>query len=444
MMMLSAVLATGAVSAVIEEAAAAEQKTVEERIESAEEVIRQLQDEIREFKEQQHEAAARPAPPAEESPDTFRVFWKGGVRAETKDKQFTAKIGGRIQSDWAWGTIENSLQREVGDFKNGTEFRRARLYIEGTMYSNVEYKAQYDFAGGDADFKDVYLGMRKLPVIGNVRVGHFKEPFSLEELTSSKYITFLERSLPNAFVPGRNMGLMVHNAVLDQQMTWAVGTFRDTDDFGNNKSDGEFVFSGRLTGVPVYADKGRALVHVGASGRYRQPGDDELRFRERPENHLADRFVDTGTFAADTEASTGVELAVVAGPASLQSEWVYTAVDTPGSADPAFHGVYVFGSYFLTGEHRPYRRSNGTFSAVKPKRNFSGPGSGPGAWELAARYSEIDLTDEGIDGGKLRDTTVGVNWYLNPNVRLMANWVHADRESDGTADLFSGRFQVFF
>ena len=106
-----------------------------------------------------------------------------------------------------------------------------------------------------------------------------------------------------------------------------------------------------------------------------------------------------------------------------------------------------FRSYFLTGEHRKYSVKDGEFSRVKPIQNFDMHG-GWGAIELTARYSELDLSDDVIDGGRLQDATLGVNWYLNPNTRIMANYVFADADIGGTsggdADLFGMRFQVDF
>ncbi len=103
-------------------------------------------------------------------------------------------------------------------------------------------------------------------------------------------------------------------------------------------------------------------------------------------------------------------------------------------------------SYFLTGEHRKYKESSGAFSRVKPKSNFLDGKGGLGAWEVAARYSEIDLNDPdaGILGGEVRDFTVGVNWHLNPNARVMLNYVMSELHHVGDADIVAMRFQVDF
>ena len=375
-------------------------------------------------------------------PSDFRVFWKEGLNFTTQDEQFKLKIGGRIQNDWMWIGEDEGLKSDVGEQEDGVEFRRARLYFSGLIYDNLEYKLQFDFAGGDADLKDAYLGLTDFP-IGKLRIGHFKEPFSLEELTSSKYTTFLERALPNVFAPSRNTGFMLYDSILDDRMTWSAGLFRDTDDYGEGVDDGGYNVTGRITAQPIYEEKGARLLHLGAGYSYRNP-DDSVRYRQRPEAHLTSRFVDTGTFAADQTDLLGLEAAWVDGPFSLRGEYMFANVDRIDSgANVDFDGFYVQASYFLTGEHRRYKASSGTFSRVKPKENFSRSG-GRGAWEIAARYSELDLNDGSITGGKLSNITAGLNWYLNPNTRLMLNYIHADKDDVGEADMLLMRLQVDF
>jgi phosphate-selective porin OprO/OprP len=138
----------------------------------------------------------------------------------------------------------------------------------------------------------------------------------------------------------------------------------------------------------------------------------------------------------------GAEAALVYGPFSLQGEYMYSGVDTPGGEDPSFQGAYVYASYFLTGEHRAYKTSAAAFDRVKPKKNFGA--GGPGAWEVGLRYSYLGLNDGEIEGGELSDFTVGLNWYLNPNTRFMLNYVHADLDGVGNADGFQMRGQIDF
>ena len=381
----------------------------------------------------------------------MNVLWKDGLRIQTDDKKVAIKIGGRIMADTAWMQEDSGLEEDFGKLEDSAEFRRARLYTSGTILDHFIYKAQFDFAGGDVDFKDVYLGYEGIPYLGTLKIGHFKEPFSLDELTSSKYITFMERALPNAFAPGRNIGIGLSNAFLGDskspRMTWAVGVFRDADDFGDASSN-EWNITGRITGLPWYKDKGKQLVHLGAAYSFRAPHE-TLRYRERPEAHMAPRFVDTGSFAAENANLVGLEAALVSGPFHAEGELITSFVDKTNGGNNLY-GFYGQGGYFLTGETRPYKNEEGAFSRVKPKNNFNivklldGNYNSIGAWELATRWSYIDLNNHDINGGIMNDVTVGLNWHLNPNMRIMSNYIHSTRNGIGYADIFQMRFQVDF
>jgi len=382
---------------------------------------------------------------AKDDAKAFNAYWKEGLHFDSVDGTFKLRVGGRIHNDWAWFDQDGALDRQVGNWQDGTEFRRARLYFEGLLYDTVEFKAEYDFADGDSDFTDVYLGLRDVPHVGRLRIGHFKEPFSLEEVTGDNYTTFMERGLPNAFVPSRNTGIMVHNHVLDDRATWAFGVFRETNDFGDGQDDGGYNITGRITGLPIYEDEGSRLVHLGIAYSHHNPSDGDQRYSQRPESNQASELVDTGEFSADDADLVGLEAAVVCGAASFQGEYIAASVDR-GGPDPDFFGLYLQASYFLTGEHREYSRSRGAFTRVKPKKNFLGEEGGLGAWELAARYSHLDLEDAGINGGELDNFTIGANWHLNPNTRVMLNWVFADADDryDGEGNILQMRFQIDF
>lgn len=341
--------------------------------------------------------------------------------------EVTVKVGGRVFDDWGWFDGDDSFTTE-----DGTEFRAARVFIEGLIYDTVSYKAEYDFTGAP-DFKDVYVALKDT-FVGEVRVGHFKEPFSLEELTSSRFITFMERGLPSAFVPARSKGFQVQDHNAAKTMTWALGIFRNTSDgdLGLDTGDGEYAVTARVTGSLWNENEGASLLHLGVAASSRDDDDGMARFRSRPEAHLVNQVADTGAIA-DVEGTMlyGVEAAWVAGRISLQGEAIMASVEAEAE-DSDFGGWYVLASYFLTGEHRTYKSSNGSFDRVKPTENF-GLGGGMGAWELAARVSGLDL-DDGASSDQLHDVTAGVNWYLNPNVRVMWNYVHGEFDDGVTED----------
>lgn len=201
-----------------------------------------------------HAASAPAAIPG--SNTDVKFFWKNGLGFESADgKTLKGKIGGRIQYDMAAFDQDASLKGMAGDAASASEFRRARIYTSGDLNLGVPvfYKTQIDFAGSDFKFADVYVGLKDIPYLGVVQLGQRKEPFSLEELTSSNYITFLERAAAiEAFSPGRNVGALFRNDLLNGRATWAFGVFADDK---NDRGDGDSFDSnthvtGRITALP--------------------------------------------------------------------------------------------------------------------------------------------------------------------------------------------------
>lgn len=391
-------------------------------------------------------AAAPTAPPP--SPDV-RAYFKNGFVLESADKNYSLLVGGRLQADWNISTLDRGVYREfgLGSTFTGVEFRRARLSIQGLVFGNVDYKIEYDFATGEADAKDVYLGVLKLPVVQYVRIGHFKEPFSLEELTSDSFTTFMERGLPNAFSPSRNMGIAAMPTFFDQHMTFSAGAFRETNDQGFGFStDQLYNVTARVTGLPLYEDEGKDLVHLGFAYSHKFRHDENISFSQKPESHLFPvALANTGNIETDGVDLINPEVAWVHGPLSLQGEYQGAFVAQVDHSNPYLGGFYLFASYFLTpDDHREYKTAYGAFERVLPKHSFSLQDNGWGAWEVATRFSRLDLDSKDVNGGALDDITAGVNWYLNPVTRFTVNYVWAHRESVGDSNVFQGRFQLSF
>ncbi|RMH01744.1 MAG: porin [Planctomycetota bacterium] len=364
--------------------------------------------------------------------EAARLYWKDGIRFDLGERSF--KFGGRIMNDW---TYSSGLM----DFR-GTEFRRARLYLSGDIAENVDFKAQYDFAGGDADVKDMWFRLKGLGP-GDLKIGHFKEPFGLEELTSSKYITFMERALPMVMAPSRNTGFGYNGG--GDGYTWAFGIWRPANSYGDDKTGAStYNLTGRFTFTPWNEDGGASLLHLGAAVSRRDLGDTgAIQVKSSPESHLlGSGFYGSGVVGADGATLFGLEAAWVEGPFSLQGEYVQTDVNALAGADPTFSGWYLQGSWFVTGEHRSYK--HGAFSRIKPATVFGGEDEGCGAWELALRYSSLDLSDGPAATGTLDDVTIGANWYLNPNTRIMFDYTRADLQGFDATDIFQTRFQVDF
>jgi phosphate-selective porin OprO/OprP len=412
------------------------------------------------------ETAALPAvsaaPSPEPEPDDWKFKWSNGFKLERNDGAFKLKFGGRVQSDWAYVDLSEGLEDTIGGEGHGTELRRVRLFFAGELYERLIFKAQFGFANtgdGEINLKDAYVGLKDLGPLGTVKVGHFKEPFSLQEQTSSKYTTFMERGLSSTFAPGRNTGFMATNAVLDKRVLWQVATVLNANDSGFSfDNNGMWNVTARLVGVPLYEDGGEKVVHVGFgySHQFRGGGDYMLRYRQRPESHLAPYLADTGATIPTNDVNLiNPEFAVVWGSASFQAEYMRAFVrGDDGMSDSTYWGAYAELSYFLTGERRNYKLGGGGFGRVKPNANFNPANGDWGAFEIAARYSYLDLNDDLTRGGEMWDITAGINWILFPNARISLNYVHSgldDRivttnpqDVDGDADLVQARFQLDF
>jgi phosphate-selective porin OprO and OprP len=412
----------------------------------------------------------------------YRPEWRNGLVLETADKAFRLHVGGRFHMDGGWWIADQDLQfgpGGVGPLEDGANYRRARIRVNGLIYETVEWIMEYGFENRTPQFFDVYGELPHLP-IGAVRLGHFREPFSMDALTGGNFLALMERSLiHDAFVPFRNLGVQLYDTAFDEQVLWAVGMFRAQSDNFNAASagDGDYAWTGRLTWNPWYEAEGRYALHLGGAASYRSvpslpdPGlslltpDRRFRFATRPEFRVnAPAFADTGPIHAEHMSLVGAEAGLGLGPLLFQGEYVaaqvYDAAIPPGAANFAdlfFHGFYVQASWFLTGEHRPYLRRQGVFGQLQPHENFfwvrdevrGGALFGRGAWEAAVRYSHLNLNDRGIEGGVLSDVTLGLNWYLNPNSRFMANVILIDRNAapgaaDGQAAALGVRYQVDF
>jgi phosphate-selective porin OprO/OprP len=406
---------------------------------------------------------------------TLKVKWKDGIRLEGKDAKL--KMGGRIMLDF-WATDDDDF--EAAPFGEsivpGTfaDARRVRIYFSGDIYKHLEFKLQLDFEEPEEpEFKDIYIGIKKLrDCFGcgapNIRLGHFKVPFSLDELTSSKYITFMERAAPsNAFAPGRRWGVMLHDRFRGDQMGYQLGGFMAGNGEGDDEPFGEdgdtsladgWAVAGRLTYAPWWdcgCDCKR--LHLGVSAMYLDDLDNNVdrahRYRTRGGIGFGDRLVQTARIQNDSIFQVGAEVAFVYGPWSVQGEYYIASVNRLAGTDPTFSGWYAQASYWLTGECRHYK--GGVFSRVKPCCNFLAKDCCCwGGWEVAARYSFTDLEDSGVTGGEMSVLTLGVNWHLNPNARIMLNYIMADVDggpllnnniaNNATLSGFGMRWQVDF
>lgn len=377
---------------------------------------------------------------------------------ETKTESFkkTFKMEGRIMYDF------NFLSAGEDYNYAGNEFRRVRLAAKGKVAKNIGYKAEFDFAGGKLGFRDVYLKFALPSSLGAVKVGSFTEPSSLDNMTSSKYITFFERSMMSNTQPFKyNAGFMYDNQkLLDGkmgiQMSYTFNGDKSAAYLDKSIKDGAN-FVARLTGVVLQDKESNRVVHIGANYENRKNDSDSYSYKFRAENHMGHKYKASATGVFENTSDIGFELASTFGPFSIQGEYEMSSIKTDIDTYDA-SGYYAFASFFVTGEHRPYKK--GTFGRVKPKKQFCLKDGGYGAFELVARLSTMDYStinlgytnsddvDYSID--KISNITAGFNWYLNNNTRVMYNYTSGAFDGEnpyGDGNNLTGhllRFQVDF
>lgn len=385
---------------------------------------------------------------------------------------FEHNLFGRIQADTVTIGQNPANIKQVGHAPNGTDFRRARLGMQGTGYDVYFYRFEVDFSNPDQvvplvpRITDAYAEIRQLGRLGTLRMGEFRVPLSTERLMSANDLTFIERGLPQTFSPTRQLGLMLFNSTPNYLASYYsdISTFQATDEGEQFGKAGRFDFTQRLVFLPWYDEPsgGRYMFFFGGAYQYQNARNSTVKYSTTPEAVLQyfttkneiPSFISTGNINARDTQIAQVEASTVLGPLSIQGEYYGTWVTpTTGSGMPYFfHGAYVFASYFLTGEHRVYSRDQGYYTSVTPFTNFfrvrGNDGrivQGSGAWEIAARFSTLNLSDKSIQGGRLNDITLGVNWYLTRQMKIMANYIYAmnDVHNKQTyADIFETRAQV--
>jgi phosphate-selective porin OprO/OprP len=412
----------------------------------------------------------------------------------------SVRLSGFFHADAGFFDQDANNRATLGDIQDGVGFRRARLQAVGSVAEFTNYSIEMDFAtAGRPSFMDVWGEQTNLPFFGNVRIGHFRQPVSMDSLTPIRQLEFLERSLPfQAFDPFRRVGVMAYDKSESQLTSWAYCVYR-TGGFNNAPLGdsrfatdigdyGGFSFASRMTHLLYYDEpaEGRYLLHVGGSYNYSRitsetPNGGIYRARAIPEFFVGDPagggvtsagtpfFVDTGNISANGYNLYGAQIAGQYGPAHFQAEYLATVVDQTTGSNVNYDGAYVQAGYFLTGEHRTYNRTVGVFDRVVPFSDFFALGRGShvcgwGAWEATARWSYVNLnspnaivatppgppTTAPVPGnpGRMNDITLGVNWIWNAYTKVQFNYIHCflDNEIRGNSEcsIYCTRFEVAF
>ncbi len=374
---------------------------------------------------------------------TLLLFCVLVSNAQNHDPKFkrNIKFGGRIMFDYGANTQQNK-------HTSGSEFRRVRSFISGKVAKNVAYKLQLEFSNGKTVLKDAYIKLLNLPKIGgNLTVGNFIIPTGLNTLTSSKYISFIERATLTNYHASRSTGFMYNKNIFKKSIGFqiAYNTNSNSSGLDTKLNEGQNL-TFRLSGLVLNDKDKHQVLHLGAKFENRKPSKNNSGIRTyklgiRPESHLASKVISNTFNNVNHINISGLEFAYTHGSFSLQSEYTSAKINTQAK-NYTVPSYYAFVSYFLTKEYRPYKSYLNGFARVKPHHNFNN-NSGWGALELAIRFSSFDLSD--ANQGKLNDLTFGLNWYLNPYTRVMYNFVSGNNSlsnSKITAHLI--RFQIDF
>lgn len=360
----------------------------------------------------------------------FFLFLVLSVTAQKKIFKKTIKINGRIQYDYEF------LKRDKSDnWFNGNEFRRLHLSASGKIATHIKYKIETDFSHGIIGFRDVYIKYVDKKW-GNFAIGSMAEPTGLDMATSSKYSPFFERAMLTSLQNFRwgsglhyeNFGLF--NSKLSLQMAY-TNNGSTLEGFKDKNLEKPQNFSARMTSTPINNSEKHILVHLGLNYAYRPYKD--LKFRA--ENHMGDTYHYVIPNASHRR-EWGYEFASTFKSISIQAEYKTQSFINAPRINYLANGYYVMGSFFVTGEYRPYKKAS--FGSLKPKNSIDN--GGLGALELVARYSNLTVSQAIVDvnptiAGQVNNISLGFNWYLTSHIRIMYNYIYANDKNLILGDL---------
>ncbi|NRB41433.1 MAG: hypothetical protein HRU20_23675 [Pseudomonadales bacterium] len=352
--------------------------------------------------------------------------------SKTSPSEISIRLHGRLHIDTGYH------KNDKAEFNNGTEIRRARLNAKGTMGEDWEFRIQVEYGNQRGTLKDAFLSY-----VGHdnsrISIGQFGQPASLDDYTSSRFSTFIERALPIlAYSPAsRRMGISY--LVYGNHWSFASMLAAERDTVIEIGDEGG-AFTVRGTYSP-WSDAHSAM-HFGAWTQWVDTRSDLWIVLARPEAHIDDiRLVNTGLLTdVKNTLTSGLETSWVKGPWSIQGEWIKQDLHRENTPDSSTDGYYLYGSYFITGESRNYQSTYGAFSSVTPL-------SESGAWEVALRFSHVDLNNDTVFGGEESNITLATTWYINKNLRFMLNYINVKSEKDGikdNPDILLFRTSLFF
>jgi phosphate-selective porin OprO/OprP len=334
-----------------------------------------------------------------------------------------------------WVSQDAATEAQVGnlnDYSSG-EIRGLRFGTVGTI--NFDRPWVYTFFGAtnaydrgfdteSADGVSWFDYRLDMPFAhwATLSVGKQKEPISFERSMTLINQPMMERSVVgDGLLPARNTGIVFSGTNGSQRMTWSGGVFNNWLEEGRAFKNSATQYVARLTGLPALSVGEDNLLHVGAGVRY-SDAKDGLQFVTEPEVDNAPVFVDTDKFDADANLTWNLESSWRSGRLWLVGEYTQAHIQGPDMDDPVLGGYYVAGTWALTGEVRDYHKRFGITGSMPVARPVDR--GGWGAWELALRWSDLNLDDGAIEGGRVQVVSAGVNWWLLPSASVNINYRH--------------------
>jgi phosphate-selective porin OprO/OprP len=427
-------------------------QSVDQKLEELDQKIRVLDRKIEIDKEAAEEKAKTAGQATASSKDGFSL--------RSADGNYVLRLRGYVQLDGRFWT-QDEQKPQVETFL----LRRVRPIFEGTVYKIFDFRIMPDFGAGTTVLQDAYLEARFNPAF-RVRAGKFKPPVGLERLQSATDLLFVERALPTNLVPNRDLGIQIGGDLAKGVVSYALGVFNGVPDGANADLDtnnskeaaGRIFFQPFVAGTGPFknlgfgvsasqGDQTGTLTSTGLAP-YKTPGQVNF-FTYRSDGTAA------GTTVADgTHFRLSPQGYLYSGPFGLLAEYVVSRQDVRRdlASDTLEHKAWqVAGSWVLSGDAASYR-------GVNPKKVFDLAAHTWGAFELAARYSELKLDDATFptfasitsSARSAKAWAVGLNWYFSRNLRLLFDYENTrfeggaatgDREDE---KIFFSRFQIAF
>lgn len=371
----------------------------------------------------------------EQASETEAEFDSDGFTVESGDLDLT--IGGRLHLD----TV--AIESDNITFEDSTDVRRLRLDATLDLGKDWRFKIDGDIGGLSPGIYNAWASYRGFKDV-ELRIGNFIAPFNGENMMSSNNMKFVERALPSELAPNFLLGASVSYEGDNWSIIGGYFTNPIEDEELTNRDDGKsFVARGVFSPI----DRRREALHFAVATEVRELDSGATsRVRAVPEFALTRQtLLDTGVLGGvEGYTNLNLEAAYMIGPVLVKAQQTTRYNDAPTLLDPEFTGASVEAAWVITGERQRYSSSTGTFGEIRPDRD-----NAFGAWEVAARYSTLDLSDGLVAGGEQTNLTVGVNWYVNRNVRISANYVDAKAEPNRLAvadnpSAVMGRLQIAF